>query len=131
MLICAARQFRRENFDVAAFHAHCRAKGFEAFQMQINRAIANDTAAGQCDAGFLAPTQQRSKNTNGRAHFANDIVGRDTVDLLGSHSHGAARAFHLRTQMSENLEHVIRIAQVGHAMNDTRLPSQQCRGEDR
>ena len=99
--------------------------------MQINRPIANDTAAGQRDAGFLAPTQQRSQNTNGRAHFPDDIVRRDTVDLLGSHSHGAARAFHLRTEVSENLQHVIRIAQVGHAVNDTRLPSQQCRGENR
>ena len=71
------------------------------------------------------------KNTNGRAHFPDDIVGRDTVDLLGSHSHGAARAFHLRAEVSENLEHVIRVAQVGHAVNDTRLASQQCRGENR
>src|SRR5215471_12172300 len=99
--------------------------------MQIDRPIANDAAAWQGDAGFLAPTQQRSKNTNGRAHFPDDIVGCDAVDLPGSDSDGAARAFHLRTEVSENLEHVIRVAQVGHAMNDTWLPSQQCRGKNR
>src|SRR5262245_2442931 len=98
--------------------------------MQINRPIANDAAAWQRDAGFLASTQQRPKNANGRAHFPDDIVRCDTVDLLGSHSHSATRAFDLCTQVSENLEHVIRIAQVGYAMNDTRLPSQQCRGEN-
>ncbi len=71
------------------------------------------------------------KNTNGGAHFSHDIVGRDRVDLLGSHSHRAARAFHLRTKVSENLQHVIRVAQVGDAVNDAWLPRQQCRGEDR
>src|SRR5262245_35711799 len=98
--------------------------------MQINRPIANDTATGQRNAGFLAPAEQWAKNTNGRAHFPDNIVGRDTVDLLGSHSHGAARTLHLRTEVSENLEHVIRVAQVGHAVNDTWLSSQQCGGEN-
>ena len=101
--MCARRQVRCENFDITAFHAHRCAKGFKAFQMQINRPIANDTAAGQSNAGLLAPTQQRSKNTNGRAHFANDVVRRDTLDFLGSHSHRAARAFHLRAEVRENL----------------------------
>src|SRR5262245_36346414 len=99
--------------------------------MQINRPIANDAPAGQSNAGFLAPTQQWSENTNRRANFPYDVVWRDTVDLFGSHSHGAARAFHLRTQVSENLEHVIRVAQVGDTVDDTRLPGQQCRGENR
>src|SRR5262245_47381675 len=99
--------------------------------MQINRSIPNDAAAGQSNTGFLAPTQQGSENTNGRAHFPYDVVGRDTVYLLGSHSHGAARAFHLRTEVSENLEPVIRVAQVRNAVDDTRGPRQKWRGENR
>ena len=45
-------QFRREDLDIAAFHPHRGAERFKTFQMQINRPIANDTAAGQRDASL-------------------------------------------------------------------------------
>ena len=99
--------------------------------MQINRPVANDAAARECDGRFLAPTQQRSKHTNRSAHFSDDVVGRDAVDLLSSHSDSAAGAFYLRAEVSENLKHVICVAQVGYPVNDTWFPRQQCRGENR
>src|ERR1043166_6052021 len=99
--------------------------------MQINRSIANDTAARQRNAGLLTTTQQWSQDANGRAHFPDNVVWRNTVNLFGGHGYGATRAFHLCTEVRQNLEHVIRVAQVRHTMNDTWLPSQQCRGENR
>src|SRR5206468_2480462 len=39
-------QFRCEYFDVATFDTHCCSQCFKTFQMQIDRTIANNTAAG-------------------------------------------------------------------------------------
>ncbi len=86
MLDLCPAQFRRKNFDVTALHAHCGAERFEAFQVQINWPIANDATAGQGDRRFLAPAQQRPENTNGRAHFPNDVVRRNRMDLFRRHS---------------------------------------------
>ena len=77
------RSVRREHFDVAAFDADRRAERFESFQMQIDRPIADDAAAGQRDGRFLSPAEQRTEHADRRAHFAHDLVGRDRVDLLG------------------------------------------------
>src|SRR5207253_10540114 len=40
------------------------------------------------------------------------------------------RSFHLSAEMSEDLQHVMRVAQVRHAMNRARLPRQQGRGQN-
>ena len=76
---------RREHFHVAAFHANGRAERFEALQMQIDRPIANDAAAGNETVASAAP-EQRPEHANGRAHLAHDFVGRDRLDLLRLHA---------------------------------------------
>jgi len=53
------------------------------------------------------------------------------LNLLRRDADRAAGAFHLRAQMSQNLQHVMRVAQIGHAMNDTRLWRKQRRSQDR
>ena len=95
---CAV-EFRRENFHVAAFHANRCAERFEAFQMQIDRTVADDAAARQRNGGFFASAEQRSDHANRCAHFAHDIVGRDRFDLLRRHADCAAGALHLRAEM--------------------------------
>src|SRR6266480_7835768 len=53
------------------------------------------------------------------------------MDLFCRDSYSPTGAFHLCAQVGENLEHVMRITQVGHALNDTRFSGKQGRGEDR
>ena len=53
-LIDGAGQFRRENLDVAVFHPDRGAERLKSFQMQIDRAIADDAAARQRNGRFLA-----------------------------------------------------------------------------
>ena len=131
MSIFAAAQFGRENFNVAALYAHRGAERFEAFQMQINRPVANYATTRQSDGRFLAPTQQWSKNTNRRAHFSNNVVRRNRIDLFRSDTHGAAGAFHLCAEVHQDLQHVMRVAQVRHAMNEASVAREQCRSQDR
>src|SRR4029077_19347089 len=106
--LCCA-QFGRENFNVAALHAHGGAERFESFQMQINRPVANYATTRQSDGRFLAPTQQWSKNTYRRAHFSNNVVCRNRIDLFRDDTHVAAGAFHLRAEVHQDLQHVMRV----------------------
>src|SRR5882757_7705750 len=99
--------------------------------MQIDWPVSDDATTGQSDGCFLATAQRWPKHANGSAHLAYDVVLRDGVDLFGRDADRSAGAFHLRPQMGQNLQHVMRVAQVGHAMNDTRLSSEQRRGQDR
>ena len=126
-----ALQFRREHFHVAAFHAHRGAERFETFQVQIDRPIADDATSRQRNRRFLAAPEQRAEHANRRAHFSHDVVGRDRFDRVGRDGDGAAGAFHLRAEMHQDLQHVMRVAQVGDAMEDARLAREQRRGEDR
>ena len=126
-----AGQLRRKDFYVAAFHAHGRAERFKTFQMQIDRPIADDATARHRDGRFFAAAEQRAEHANRRAHFAHDIVGRDRFDLLRGHGDRAAGAFHLRAEMRQNLQHVMRVAQIRHATDDARLACEQRRRQDR
>ena len=125
-----AIQFRRENLHVSAFYSHRCAKSLETFQMQVDRPVADDTPARQRNSRFLATPEKRSKHANGRAHFSNDFIWCNRLSLVCGNCDGAARAFHLCAEMVENLQHVVRVAQVGHAMNGTRLARQQRRSQD-
>src|SRR5262245_50279672 len=99
--------------------------------MQINWPVTDDATAGQSDGGFLATAQRRSKHADRGAHFAHDVVRRNRVDLFCRDADGPAGAFHLRAEISYNLQHVMRVAQIGHAVNDTRLSSKQRSSQDR
>ena len=81
-LIDRAFQLRRENLHVAAFDPIRGAERFEAFQMQIDRPIADDAAAGQRDGRFFAAAEERPEHADRRAHLPHDVVRRDRFDLL-------------------------------------------------
>src|SRR5205807_6864999 len=54
----------------------------------------------------------------------------DRLHFVGGDGDNPAGALHLSAEMSEDLQHVMRVAQVRHAMNRARLPSQQGRGQN-
>src|SRR5437773_76576 len=70
----SAIQFRSENLHVPAFYPHGCSERLEAFQMQVDRPVADNATARQGDSRFLATPKKRSKDANGRAHFSNDII---------------------------------------------------------
>ncbi len=125
-----ADELAGENFDVAAFDAVHGAEGLEALEMQIDRAITDDAAAGERDGRFLLAPEQWAEHAHGSAHLADDFVrglGDDFFRLDGDH---AAGPLHLRAEVREDLEHVMDIAQVGNVMDDARLLGQQGGRED-
>ena len=71
---------------------------------------------------------ERTQHADRCAHFSHDFVGRDRFDLLGVYGDGAAGAFHLRAEMHQDLQHVMRVAQVRNAVQDAGLPREQRRG---
>ncbi len=126
-----ADQFGCEHLYVTAFDAHRGAECFKAFQMQIDRPIADDAAARQRDGRFFAATEQRTEHADRCAHFSYDLVGRDRLDRLGVYGNGAAGAFHLRAEMHQDLQHVMRVAQVRDAAQNAGLSREQRRGQNR
>ncbi len=126
-----AGEFRRKHFYIACFHANGRTERFESLQMQINRPIANDATTRQRNRRLFAPAKERTNHANRRAHFADDIVGSDRIYFYGRDCDGAAGAFYLRAEVLQNLQHVVRVAQIGHAPNRARLASEKRRRQNR
>ena len=126
----AADELAGENFHVARLDAVHRAEALEAFQMQINRAVADDAAAGQRDGRLLFAPEQRAEHADGRAHFPHDLVRRFGDDFLRLHRDHAAGPLDLRAEVREDLQHVMDVAQVGDVVDDARLFREQRGGED-
>ena len=126
----AAAQFAGEDFHIPRVDAVGSAEGLEAFEMQVDRAVADDAAAGQGDGGLFLATQQRADDADGRAHFPHNLVGSLGDDFLRLHGDGAARPLDLRAEVRQDLEHVMDVAQVRHMVDDARLSGEQRGGED-
>ena len=67
------------HFDAAVFDDHVGAEGFKAFDVLVNRAVADVAAAGQRDNRVAVAAQQRAEQIVGRAHFADFVLIRGTV----------------------------------------------------
>ena len=59
-----AGKFRREHLYIPVFHTHRRTERFEALEMQIDRAVANDAAAWERDGRLFAASQQGTQHAN-------------------------------------------------------------------
>ena len=124
-------EFRRKHFDVAGFHPNGRTERFESLQVQVDRAIADDAAARQRNRRFLAAAEQRTDDANRSAHPPDNIIGRNRIDFRGRDRDRAAGAFHFRAEMLQNLQHVMRVAQVRHTVNRARFAGEQRRRQNR
>ena len=127
----AAAQFPGENLHVALVDPVSGAERLEAFQMKIDRAVADDAAAGQGDRRLLLAAEQGTEDADGGAHLPHDLVGRDRFDVLRADRHGAARPLHLRAEMGEDLQHVVDVAEIRNVVDDDRLFGEQGGGENR
>jgi hypothetical protein len=104
---------------------------FEAAKMQVDRPVSNDTASRQRDGGFFFPTEQRPKDTNRRAHLSDNIIRRNGIDFLGFDRDHPARSFDFCSQMVQDLQHVMHIAEIRNPMDDARFFGQQGRSQNR
>src|SRR3954471_10335622 len=96
--------------------------------MQIDWPIAYDATAGQRHGRFLAPPEQWSDHANRSAHAPNHLVWRNGTDVLRGDGNGSARPFHMRAEVRQDLEHIVRVAQVRYTPDRDRFASQQgCR----
>ena len=111
--------------DVAAIHVHIRPQLAQSLQMKVHRPVSNDASAGQRDTCFAQAAQQGSHHANGGAHFAHEVIRGIAADILGLDENRAAVPFHLGAQILEDLQHVIRIAQIRHARDPAFLRRQQ------
>ncbi len=125
-----AMEFARGGDNVAVFDFDVCAEGFDAFEMEINGARADDATAGQRDLGFAETTEERAENTNRAAHFADEIVVANAFDFFGADFEGVIMEGNFRAERFEDFAHEPHVAQVGDVADDARLVCQKSRGHD-
>ena len=57
--------------DIASGHFDFGAEVFEALEVEVDGAVADDAAAGQGDHGFAGAAEERAHHADGGAHFSN------------------------------------------------------------
>ena len=120
-----------EDLHIAAADLHGCAEGFEAAQVEIDRPVTDDAAAGERDGGLVFAAEQGAEDANGGAHFAHDVVGSLGGDFFGSDLHGATGALHLASEFAQDGEHVVDVAQVGNARDCAGFLGEESGGEYR
>ena len=126
-----AAQFRCQHFNIASLDSNRRPERFETAQVQVDRTVPDDAAAGQRNRGLFFPAQQRAQDANRCAHFSDDVVGRLGEDLFRFHGHRAAGPLYFATELTKDSEHIMDIAKIRDPRDDTRLLRQQRGGQNR
>ena len=110
---------------VAALDVDVGSELFESAKVEVDRAVADDASAGQGDTGFAGAGEEGSHDADGGAHFTDEVVGRFAFDGFSGHHDRAAGPFHVGSEASEDLRHVIGVAEIRHAVNDALVACQQ------
>ena len=116
--------------DVPAFDFDFRAEGFESTEVEIDRAIADDAAAGKGDDAAALAGEKRAHDADGGAHPADQLVGGVVDDVGASYADGAGGALDVGTEGAEDLNHVICVRDIGHAADDAVVSGEEGGGED-
>ena len=119
------REFFGMKQNVATLHGDLRPKSLEALQVEIDRAVSDDTTAGQGNPRRLFTPQKRAKNADGGAHLADNLVGCLGDDLLSTNLDNAAGTLHLCSEASQDGQHVVDVTQVGNAIDNALFLGQQ------
>ena len=117
--------------DIAAFDGGFRSEGFQSADVEIDRAVSDDAAAGQGDDAAALAGEQRAHDADRGAHAADDVVGRGVRNVGGGDADGAGEAFDIAAEAGEDLHHVIGVGHVRDAADDAIFLGQQGGGEDR
>ena len=120
-----------KEFNVTPLDADSGAESFEAFEVKIDGAVANDAAAGHGDGGFFFASEQGTKDADRGAHFPDDVVRGFGVNFFRANLDDAAGPFDIGTEFGEDLLHKIHVAKVGHAVDDAGFAGKKSGGENR
>jgi hypothetical protein len=87
----AGQTTRRLHNDITALDFNVRTERLQALDKEVHRPRADRTAAGQRNAGFVHPGNQRADNPEAGPHLGHKLIGRRRVDdLTGSQVQGLA-----------------------------------------
>ena len=128
--LAAFKAFLGIHKDVSAFHLDLCAEGFEALEVEVHRAVADDAATGQRDGALFQAARERTEDADGGAHLAHEIIGRDGFDLLRLDHDDAAGALDLGAELSEDADHVVGVAEVGHTADGAGVLGEEGGGEN-
>lgn len=118
------------HMDVSTFDLDLCAEGFEAFEMEVNRAVADNAAAGEGDSAFLQAAGEGAEDANGGPHLPHEVVGGDGFDPLGFDDDDAGGSLDLGSELAEDLKHVVGIREVGDAADGAGVLREEGGGED-
>ena len=112
--------------QVTTLYLDAGAQRLDAANMQINRTVTDNTAAGQGKHAFLHAGHERPQQADGGTHFPHLLVRGLVGDAVGGfNSHCATGALYGATQLAENLEHVVGVGYVRHACDSHGLIGEQ------
>ena len=127
-----AVQLRAIDIDVAAVDIHFTTEGGESFEVEVDRAGADDTATRDRDACFAQPCDHRPEKADRGAHFTNEVVRSDVADLFRLKGPVAVPIrIHLRADMAQYFCHEADVAEVGDALDVACLLGEEGGGENR
>ena len=130
---------RRGGLDVAGGELDHRAHFLERLQMQVDRPVADRTAARQRYRRLAAAADQRPQHEDRRAHLADDVIGRfgrgqlagadrhHPAEILGPRTFDLSRGAQLVKQMAEAID----IGQSRQIAQRQRFVGQQGAGHQR
>ena len=132
----AQKDFRADQagglrLDVPALDGQLGAQVTHAFQVQVDGPGTNDATAGQGDFGVVLPSQQGAENADRAAHFADEVVVADRLELGRAHGDGVALDRDPGAERGEDFGHEMDITQLRHAPDDAFSGGQQGRRHDR
>ena len=120
------------DLDVSGVDADLAAQAREALQVQVDRALADDAAAGHRDAGAAQASDEGPEGADGRAHLAHEFIGGDVADLLGFYLPDArGDLLCARTERAENLSHKADVRKIRDVFDRAFLRCQKAGREDR
>ena len=117
-------ELRSQNLHVATRHTNSRPQRLKPTKVQIDRTIPDHTSTRKGNRRLTFPTQQRAKDANRCPHLADDVVGSLTQNFFSTDFYNSAGPLDLAPKLTQNREHVVDIAEIGHTRNCTRLARQ-------
>ncbi len=117
--------------DVAVFDGDLGAHRLQTLDVQIDRARADGTAAGQGHLGIAEARHQRPQHEDRRTHGLHHVVGRfPVIDLVALEGDFARRGFRRDAHLLQQFAHGADIVQVGQVGQAQGIGGQQAGAHD-
>ncbi len=98
--------------------------------MKVDGAVSDDAAAGERDDGAAFAGEKGAHDADGSAHAPDEFVGGFVRNIRAGDADGAGGAFDISTECAEDLDHVIRVRDIGDAADDAVFTGEDGGGKD-